>query len=100
MTEATQDFQKMGVDFQNSLREFMEGSDKLSKKSLNRVCKALAAYPLEEGIVSLIHEDEIEVYETGKEIQSIKINMMVESLRQDAEDERVKAEKEARDAKT
>ena len=86
----TMDFQKLGVDFENSLREFMEGVDGLSKNSLKRVCKALAAHPLEEELIELIHNDEIALYGVGKEIQSIKLNMMIESLRQDAEDERVK----------
>ena len=89
MNDTTKDFQQMGVDFQNSLREFIEGSDALSKNSLKRVVKALAAYPLEEGIIELVHEDEKDLYEIGKEIQSVKINMMVESLKQDAEEERV-----------
>ena len=100
MSEATMDFQKLGVDFQNSLKDFMESSDGLSKNQLKRVLKALAAYPLEEGIVNLIHEDELSIYKIGTEIQSIKINMMVESLRQDAEEERVKEAKAARNAKT
>ncbi len=92
----SQDFQEMGVEFQNSLREFIERTDKLSKKSLMRVCKALAAHPLEDDLITLVHYEEMELYDIGKEIQSIKLNMMVESLKQDAEDERVKASQEAR----
>ena len=92
----TQNFQQMGVEFQDSLREFIERTDKLSKKSLMRVCKALAAHPLEDDLITLVHNDETELYNIGTEIQSIKLNMMVESLKQDAEDERIKASKEAR----
>lgn len=91
MSESTPDFQQMGVEFQNQLREFIERTDGLSKNSLKRVCKALAAHPLEEDLIELANTGEEEVYEIGKEIQSIKLNMMVESLKQDAEDERVKA---------
>ena len=92
----TQNFQQMGVEFQDSLREFIERTDKLSKKSLMRVCKALAAHPLEDDLITLVHNDETELYNIGTEIQSIKLNMMVESLKQDAEEERIKASKEAR----
>ena len=91
MAEATPDFQEMGVNFQNSLREFIERTDTLSKNSLKRVCKALAAHPLEDDLITLANTNEEEVYGIGKEIQSIKLNMMVESLRQDAEDQRIKA---------
>ena len=91
MAEATPDFQEMGVNFQNSLREFIERTDSLSKNSLKRVCKALAAHPLEDDLITLANTNEEEVYDIGKEIQSIKLNMMVESLRQDAEDQRIKA---------
>ena len=91
MAEATPDFQEMGVNFQNSLREFIERTDSLSKNSLKRVCKALAAHPLEDDLITLANTNEEEVYGIGKEIQSIKLNMMVESLRQDAEDQRIKA---------
>lgn len=90
MTEATQDFEKMGVEFQNSLLKFIQKSDDLRKNQIHRVLKALAAHPLEEELITLNHEDEIEVYEIGKEIQSLKLNMMVESLRQDAAEERNK----------
>lgn len=96
MAESTVDFQKLGVEFQDSLKEFIERSDGLKKNQLHRVVKALAAHPLEEDLITLVHEDEIEVYGIGKEIQSIKLNMMVESLRQDAEEERINASKEAR----
>lgn len=85
--EASQDFQQLGIDFQNSLKEFIEKTESLSKKSLIRMSKALAAHPLEENIVTLIHPDEIEAYEVGKVIQSLKLNMMIESLKQDAIEE-------------
>ena len=96
MSETTPDFQQMGVEFQNSLREFIERTDTLSKNSLKRVCKALAAHPLEEDLITLANNSEEEVYEIGKEIQSIKLNMMVESLRQDAEENRIKEAQEER----
>lgn len=96
MTESTPDFKEMGVNFQNYLREFIEKSDNLKKNQLHRVMKALASYPLEEDLIKLVHNDEIEVYEIGKEIQSCKLNMMVESLRQDAEEERIKTAQAAR----
>ena len=95
MTE-TPDFQEMGVEFQDSLREFIGLTDSLSKNSLKRVCKALAAHPLEDDLITLVRSDETELYEIGKEIQSIKLNMMVESLKQDAEEERIKAAQAAR----
>ena len=91
MAESTPDFQEMGVNFQNHLREFIEKTDTLSKNSLKRVCKALAAHPLEDDLITLANANEEEVYEIGKEIQSCKLNMMVESLRQDAEEARIKA---------
>ena len=98
MGETSQDFQKMGVEFQNQLREFIEKSDSLKKNQLHRVVKALAAHPLEEELIKLVHPEEEEVYSIGKEIQSIKLNMMVESLKQDAEDHRIKeAQKERAD---
>ena len=90
MGETSQDFQQMGVEFQNQLREFIEKSDGLKKNQLHRVVKALAAHPLEEDLITLVHADEAVVYEIGKEIQSIKLNMMVESLKQDAEEQRIK----------
>jgi hydroxylamine reductase (hybrid-cluster protein) len=96
MGETSQDFQQMGVEFQNQLREFIERTDGLSKNSLKRVCKALAAHPLEEDLITLAHVDEEEVYEIGKEIQSIKLNMMVESLKQDAEEQRIKEAQQER----
>ena len=91
MAESTPDFQEMGVNFQNSLREFIEKSDGLKKNQLHRVIKALAAHPLEDDLIKLASSDEEDVYDVGKEIQSIKLNMMVESLRQDAEERRIKA---------
>lgn len=84
--ETSNDFEQMGVDFQSTLKDFIIKTDNLSKNSLGRVQKALAAYPLEEGIIKLVNNSEIEVYNLGVEIQSIKLNMMVESLRQDAEE--------------
>ena len=48
MSETTPDFQKMGVEFQDSLREFIEKTDNLKKNQLHRVVKALAAHPQEE----------------------------------------------------
>ena len=99
MTEAIKDFQQMGIDFQLNLKEYIQKTDALSKKSLIRIQKALAAYPLEEGIVELVHDDEKDVYKLGVEIQSIKLNMMVESLRQDAEEARINAIREQRKSK-
>lgn len=96
MADATPDFQKMGVEFQNSLREFIEKTDNLKKNQLHRVVKALAAHPLEEDLIKLVHSEEVEVYDIGKNIQSLKLNMMVESLKQDAEEARVKESKESR----
>ena len=96
MAESTPDFQKMGVEFQNSLREFIEKTDSLKKNQLHRVVKALAAHPLEEDLIKLVHNEEVEVYDIGKNIQSLKLNMMVESLKQDAEEARVKESREIR----
>ncbi len=96
MGESTPDFQQMGVEFQNSLREFIERSDNLKKNQLHRVVKALAAHPLEEDLIKLASSDEEAVYKIGKEIQSCKLNMMVESLRQDAEEARIKQAREER----
>ena len=78
------DFETMGEEFQDNLKKFIVKSDDLSKNSLKRVLKALAAHPLEEELISLIREDESELYDIGKDIQSIKLNMMIESLKQDA----------------
>lgn len=83
-------FEQMGVDFQSALKEFIEKTDGLKKNELHRVCKALAADPLEDTLIALRTSDEEEAFKVGKEIQSIKLNMMVESLRQDAEEQRVK----------
>ena len=99
MADSTPDFQQMGVEFQNSLREFIERTDSLSKNSLKRVCKALAAHPLEDDLITLANSNEEEVYDIGKEIQSIKLNMMVESLRLDAEEQLIKAAQSERAAK-
>ena len=92
-------FEQMGEDFQSNLKEFIEKSDDLKKNQLHRVSKALAAYPLEEDLITLVHPEEKVVYEIGIQIQSIKLNMMIESLKQDAEEERIKASKEARKSK-
>lgn len=91
------DFEQLGKDFQTDLKEFIEKSDSLKKNQLHRVIKALAGYPLEEDLVKLQPGQEKEVYELGVQIQSVKLNMMVESLRQDAEEERIKASREARE---
>ena len=90
MVEASKTFQEMGAEFNSSLRNFIEKTDELSKNSLKRVCKALAAHPLEEDLITLTNSNEEEVYEIGKQIQTIKLNMMVESLRQDAEEQRAR----------
>ena len=96
MADSTPDFQEMGVEFQNSLREFIERSDRLKKNQLHRVIKALAAHPLEDELIKLASSDEEEVYGIGKNIQSLKLNMMVESLRQDAEEQRIKQAQQER----
>lgn len=95
--KASKDFQKMSSDFQLALKDFMERTDKISKNGLKRICKALTAYPLEEGIVNITHEDEVELYKRGTEIQSIKMTMAIESMRQDMEDERIKQARLERD---
>jgi len=84
MLNESKDFQQMNVDFQTTLKDFLDSSDGLRKNELGRVCKALAAYPLEDEIIELISKEEIEVYNLGVTLQSIKLNMMVESLKQDA----------------
>ena len=76
-----QDFEKLGEDFQLSLKEFIIKSDALRKNQLHRVTKALAAYPLEDELIKLRGKEEKEVYDLGVNIQSIKLNMMVESLK-------------------
>lgn len=76
-------FNKLGADFQKALAAFIDGTDQLGKNALKRVNKALAGHPLE-NVVILTHPDEIKVYELGKEIQATKLNMMIESLKQDA----------------
>ena len=92
-------WEEMGKDFQDSLKRFIVLSDGLSKNSLSRVTKALAAYPLEDDLIQLRQEKEFEIYEVGKHIQSIKIHMMVDSLQQDAEEYRVKQAKQDRNKK-
>lgn len=86
MTDERLDFEQMGEDFQEKLRVFIEKSSDLGKNGLRRLSQALMAYPLEDTIIKLVHEDEKELYEIGKEIQSIKMNMAVESLRLDNEE--------------
>lgn len=76
-------FEQLGLDFQRDLADFIDGTDELGKNALCRVNKALAAHPLED-VVTLTHPDEIKVYELGKQIQAIKLSMMIESLKQDA----------------
>lgn len=88
------DFDQLGEDFQTNLKEFIEKSSELSKNKLLRVTKALAAYPLEDELIELVHHEEKEVYDIGVQIQSIKLNMIVDSLKQDQEEERIKAVKE------
>lgn len=87
MSKASDNFKQMGIDFQNTLKSFFTTADTLSKNKLLRVCKALAAHPLEDNIVELNMKDEQSLYNMGKELQSIKLGMMVESLKKDAEDE-------------
>lgn len=87
----TPDFERFGVEFQDILRRFMEQTDGLSKNSLKRVCNSLAAYPLEDDVVKLVHKEEFDAVDLGKEIQQAKLNMMIESLRLDAENEVKKA---------
>lgn len=84
----SEEFQQLGADFQLKLKDFIQRSEQLTKNSLLRVQKALAAYPLEDELVTLVQPNEKEVYKLGVDIQSIKLNMMVESLKQDAEEER------------
>ena len=67
MTESTQDFEKMGVEFQSSLLKFIQKSDDLRKNQIHRVLKALAAYPLEEELITLGNKEEVEVYEIVSE---------------------------------
>ena len=90
------DFEQLGKDFQDNLKAFILKSDELKKNQLHRVTKALAAYPLEDDLITLIHLEEKVVYELGVQLQSLKLNMMVESLKQDAEDERITTAKENR----
>lgn len=78
------DFKQLGTEFQHNLTDFIEYTDGLSKNSLKRLINALAANPLEPDLVELVHEDEIEAFNIGVEIQSIKVNMIVESLQQEA----------------
>ena len=86
-------FEQMGKDFQELLKSFLILSDEMSKNSLLRVTKALMAYPLEDELIVLQKDSEAELYEIGKNIQNIKIGMMVESLQQDAEEDRIKQSK-------
>jgi hypothetical protein len=85
------DFQKMESNFKTALHAFISQTDDMDKNKLVRVCKALAAYPLEEQLVKLSHQKEVDLYNLGVEIQAIKLNMMVESLRLDAVEEQRKA---------
>lgn len=82
--ESAVSFSQLGEEFKQCLDEFFEYAEELSKNGLKRLVKALAAHPLEDDLIKLIHEDEKEAYNIGVQIQSIKLNMMVESLQQEA----------------
>ena len=89
MSEFNPSWEELGKEFQLSLKDFVIISDKLSKKSLHRVINALAAHPLEDDLITLVHPEEEVLYKIGINIQSIKLNMMVESNRLDMEKERI-----------
>ena len=87
MLNDSKDFQQMNIDFQTTLLDFLNTTDELRKNELVRVCKALAAYPLENEMIELNSKEEKTVFNLGTSLHSIKLNMMVESLRQDAIEE-------------
>ena len=77
-------FSEMTSDFNEVLDLFSQKSNELSKKELFRVTNALASYPIIEVHTNLIRSGEIELYALGMSLQSIKLNMMFENMKQDA----------------
>lgn len=94
-------FEELGVEFQLILKDTLKMIDGLSSNSMRRLLKKTLAHPLEDDLVKLQEKDNIEVtvYNNALELQSIKFSMMVESLKQDAEEERVRLAREARENK-
>jgi hypothetical protein len=84
--EVLHTFEELGTEFQKKLLEFNSLADNLSKNELKRVSKALAASPLEEDLIKLIHPNEIDLYNIGIDIRTIKMDMMVKSLIMDQEE--------------
>lgn len=92
-------FNELGAEFQLLLKSTLLGIDKLSTNSAKRVLKKALAHPLEDHLVKLNSTNDLEnvVYEQTLEIQSIKFSMMIESLKQDAEEERIRLSREERE---
>ena len=96
-----QTFEELGVEFQILLNQTLSKIDGLSSKSMRRILKKTLAHPLEDDLIKLQEKskDEVNVYDSALELQSIKFSMMVESLKRDAEEERIKESKLERESR-
>jgi hypothetical protein len=88
--EVLHTFEELGTEFQKKLLEFNSLADNLSKNELKRVSKALAASPLEEDLIRLVHPNEVDLYNIGIDLRTIKMDMMVKSLIMDQEEAQFK----------
>ena len=84
--QMTEEFSDLSVDFKEKFFRFNMLAEQLGKKGLKRVLKALAAHPLETG-ARMQTGQEAAVFSLGTDMMDIKINMIIQSLRQDAMDE-------------
>ncbi len=90
---SSQTFNQLSSQFDQAWNELVKVSSQYSKKSLLRVMKKAAAHPLREEQVALINiHGEVELYELLIDIQALKLSLMIERLRIDAENDQLIAE--------
>lgn len=92
------EFEKVGLELKEKVSEFFVLTDTLSKNSLSRVCKMFAAFPVEQEEININvrQPNELEAANLGIEIQKLKMALALESMRLDAEAERVKLSQQER----